>query len=81
MEQRLATLQQEAEALKSQLDGQRRVKRKTVQMDPIKKSANIKNIRRARNEASEVELNTDESSGSELPSDSESCIVVGGVQD
>ncbi|KAK2762452.1 transposase [Colletotrichum kahawae] len=60
----------------AEVDASRARKRKKVKMSLNSKFADIKAIRRAQIEAGELESSTDESSESENPSDSESCIVV-----
>ncbi|GKT51720.1 uncharacterized protein ColSpa_11901 [Colletotrichum spaethianum] len=60
------------------MDSQQQGKRKKVQLDPNTKFANIEDIRRAQIEGGEAEDCPAESSESELPSEAESCIWVGG---
>ncbi|KAK1852830.1 transposase [Colletotrichum chrysophilum] len=72
----LAVAQRKIEALQAEVDASRARKRKKVKMSPNSKFADIEAIRRAQIEAGELESSTDESSESENPSDSESCIVV-----
>ncbi|KAF5517530.1 putative RNA-directed DNA polymerase from transposon X-element [Colletotrichum aenigma] len=72
----LAVAQRKIEALQAEVDASRVRKRKKVKMSPNSKFADIEAIRRAQIEAGELESSTDESSESENPSDSESCIVV-----
>ncbi|OHW89560.1 transposase, partial [Colletotrichum incanum] len=73
---RRAVLEHQVQAFQSQIDNQREGKRKRVPTSPNSKFADIKGIRRAQIDAGEVEASTDESSGSELSSEPESCIWV-----
>ncbi|CCF33276.1 hypothetical protein CH063_05495, partial [Colletotrichum higginsianum] len=73
---KLATAQHNLELLQAQVTNNAARKRRTVQIDPNTKFANIKDIQKAQIEAGEKEGITDESSESDLPSEAESCIVV-----
>ncbi|KAH9907248.1 hypothetical protein F4778DRAFT_528818 [Xylariomycetidae sp. FL2044] len=53
-------------------------KRKKVELSPQSKFASIQDIRRAQIAAGDVEDSSNKSSESELPSEAEDCIVVGG---
>ncbi|GKT92706.1 transposase [Colletotrichum tofieldiae] len=72
----LATAQHKLELLQAQVTNTAARKRRTVQIDPNTKFANIKDIQKAQIEAGEKEDITDESSEADLPSEAESCIVV-----
>ncbi|KZL84093.1 transposase [Colletotrichum incanum] len=72
----LATAQQQIQLLQAQVSNTAARKRKTVKIDPNTKFANISDIRQAQIEAGEAEIDTDESSASDCPSEAESCIVV-----
>ncbi|KAK1839747.1 transposase [Colletotrichum chrysophilum] len=72
----LATAQHEIQLLQAQVNNSAARKRKAVKVDPNTKFATIGDIQQAQIEASEVEINTDESSASDYPSEAESCIVV-----
>ncbi|KAF4778812.1 hypothetical protein HER10_EVM0010750 [Colletotrichum scovillei] len=73
--------QQQLAHLRAQVTNAAVRKRKTVQIDPNTKFANIRDIHRAQIEAGEKEVITAESSDSECPSEAGSCIVVGVVED
>ncbi|KZL65340.1 transposase [Colletotrichum tofieldiae] len=75
---RLTVLERQAQAFQAQTDSQQQGRRKRVQTDPNTTFANIEDIRRAQIAAGEAESSTSESSGSELSSEAESCIWVGG---
>ncbi|KAF4775080.1 hypothetical protein HER10_EVM0006375 [Colletotrichum scovillei] len=77
----LAAAQQQLAHLRAQVTNAAVRKRKTVQIDPNTKFANIRDIHRAQIEAGEKEVITAESSDSECPSEAGSCIVVGVVED
>ncbi|KAI3532057.1 transposase [Colletotrichum abscissum] len=77
----LAAAQQQLAQLRAQVTNAAVRKRKTVQIDPNTKFANIRDIHRAQIEAGEKEVITAESSDSECPSEAGSCIVVGVVED
>ncbi|CCF44535.1 transposase [Colletotrichum higginsianum] len=72
----LATAQHKLELLQAQVTNTAARKRRTVQIDPNTKFANIEDIQKAQIEAGEKEDITDESSDSDTPSEAESCIVV-----
>ncbi|TIC89448.1 Tripeptidyl-peptidase SED1 [Colletotrichum higginsianum] len=71
----LATAQHKLELLQAQVTNTAARKRRTVQIDPNTKFANIEDIQKAQIEAGEKEDITDESSDSDTPSEAESCIV------
>ena len=75
----LATSLQKIKSLEAQVEAGKRRKRKKVKTSPNSKFANIEAIHKAQVEAGEVENSTDESSESDIPSETGSCIVVGSV--
>ncbi|TIC95880.1 Tigger transposable element-derived protein 2 [Colletotrichum higginsianum] len=68
----LATAQHKLELLQAQVTNTAARKRRTVQIDPNTKFANIEDIQKAQIEAGEKEDITDESSDSDTPSEAES---------
>ena len=72
----LAQLQQENEALKSQLEAARPSKRKKVVIDPNDMFASIEQIHQAQIDVGRIEDSTAEESGSESTESDASCIVV-----
>ncbi|KZL63508.1 transposase, partial [Colletotrichum incanum] len=75
---RLAVLEQQVHQLQAQLDSQRQHKRKKVPTSPNSTFATIWDIQKAKNPAVGEIDDPDESSASELSSEAESCVWVGG---
>ncbi|KAK6208528.1 transposase [Colletotrichum tabaci] len=73
---KLATAQQQLELLQAQITNTAVRKRRVVQLDPNTKFATISDVQKAQVEAGEREDDAGEISGSEYPSEAESCIVV-----
>jgi 4-hydroxybenzoate polyprenyltransferase len=72
----LATAQHKLELLQAQVTNAMARKRKAVQLDPNTKFATITDVKKAQIKAGEREDDAAESSGSDCPSESGSCIVV-----
>jgi 4-hydroxybenzoate polyprenyltransferase len=72
----LAFVRRENEAWKAKFEAARPRKRKKVELSPQSKFANIEDIRRAQIAAGDVENSSSESSGSDIPSEAEDCIIV-----
>ncbi|MDB5910656.1 MAG: transposase [Massilia sp.] len=75
----LATTLEKVRSLEAQVEAAKRRKRRMVRTSPNSKFANIEAIHRAQVEAGEAENSPDESSESDIPSETGSCIVVGSV--
>jgi hypothetical protein len=72
----LAAQKRQIESLETQIDANRARKRKKVRLSPNSKFANIEAIRNAQIEAGDATDGLDEERGSDLPSETGSCIVV-----
>lgn len=75
----LATSLEKIKSLEAQVEAGKARKRKKVKTSPNSKFADIEAIYKAQVEAGEAENGPDESSESDIPSETGSCIIVGSV--
>ena len=65
--------------MEAQVEASKARKRRKVRTSPNSKFADIRAIHKAQVEAGDIEIEPDESRGSDIASETGSCIIVGGV--